>query len=88
MAGMKRATETSPIPRYLLWQLVWGCCVGIVVAAGALATNVFGITTLALASPEPVVAIALIFGGSISTFATTVFATGVALLAFESHPDD
>jgi hypothetical protein len=79
--NMRPGDDEQSIPRYLLANGVIGFAAGLLWGGMMLLTNTAGLATLVSASPDPIIAVALVLGGSAGVITPVALAAAVFSLA-------
>jgi hypothetical protein len=83
---MRHFLRRHPLFRFLALNLALGLLVGALAVGGLIGLDLFGLRRLILADQSPVLALVLLAGGFVVTFASTVM--GSAIMALGRRIDD
>jgi hypothetical protein len=83
---MTRFLPRHPLLRFLALHLGFGLVVAALAIGGLIGFDIFGLRRLILADQSPVLALVLLTGGFVVTFASTVL--GTAIMALGRRQDD
>lgn len=81
--SQKLSRRRDPVHALLLGNLLWGIGLGLAFVAGVYALDLGHIRTLVASSPDGLLAMALLTGGSVITFASVVMGGAIMMIPRE-----